>query len=341
MRARLGTLVLVLGLVSSFGAACGKKKSADADRPPPEVTGLAAVPASAQVLIAADVTKLSDSALVSRAVDQLLLRDMQLATRWADVKDSCKIDLTKQVKRVMLALGPTPQTQPTGTGPVLMVATGQLVEADLAACVRTLVGKGGGSLTVKTVAGRSIYEVKDGNRTMLFAFGRPDTVVLSTNEAWLTEALGAGQKAPDAPELKALFPLIDQNAPLWAIGKVDERVRQGLVNASGGQLKAGPQAIVGTVDPTDGAKLSLGAVMATADDAKSLETFANNELKVVAMVAQMKSLGPIVAKVAVQAEGTVVRFRAPLSVEDVNQLLSVLDEKPASEQVTQPPEAPK
>lgn len=343
MRARLGIAasVAVLGLGLSFGAACGKKKSADANHPPPEVTGLAAVPASAQVLIAADVTKLSDSTLVARAVDQLLMRDVQLATRWSDVKESCKIDLTRQVKRVMLALGPTPQTQPTGTGPVLMVATGQLVEPDLAACVRTLVGKGGGSLNVKTVAGRSIYEVKDGNRTMLFAFGRPDTVVMSTNEAWLTEALGPGVKAPDAPELKALFPLIDQNAPLWAIGRVDDRVKQGLVNASGGQLKAGPSAIVGSVDPTDGAKLNLGAVMASADDAKSLETFANNELKVVAMVAQAKALGAVVAKVVVQAEGTVVRFRAPLTVEDVNQLLSVLDEKPASEQVTQPPEAPK
>ena len=51
----------------------------------------------------------------------------------------------------------------------------------------------------------------------------------------------------------------------------------------------------------------------------------------------MKSLGPLVAKITVQAEGTVVRFRAPLTVEDVNQLLSVLDEKPASEQGSPPP----
>ena len=62
MRPRLGvaTAFAVLSLVAS----CGKKKSSDSDHPPPEVTGLAAVPASAQVLIAADVTKLSDSALV-------------------------------------------------------------------------------------------------------------------------------------------------------------------------------------------------------------------------------------------------------------------------------------
>jgi hypothetical protein len=196
-------------------------------------------------------------------------------------------------------------------------------------------------VTVKTVGGRSLYQVKDGNRTMFFAFGRPDTIILGTSEPWVLDALGTGPKALDNPELKALLVLADQNAPVWAIGKVDERVRQGLVGASGGRLKAGPSAIVATLDPTDGARLNLGAVMGSSDDAKALESFANTELKVVAMVAQMKSLGPLVAKVAVTAEGTVVRFRAPLTVEDVNQLLSVLDEKPASEQGSPPPEPPK
>ncbi len=338
MRTRLGIAVLVLSL--SAGA-CGKKKSADTSGPSPEVTGLAAVPASAQVLIAADVTKLQDSALVARMVDQLLMRDPVLATKWGEVQESCKLDLGKQLKRVMLALGPPPQGAATGTGPVLMVANGTIAEPDLANCIRTMVGKGGGALTVKQVGGRSLYQVKDGNRTMFFAFGRADTVILGTSEPWVLDALGSGPKAMDNPEIKTLLPLVDQNAPVWAVGKVDERVRQGLVGASGGRLKTGPSAIVATMDPTDGARLDLGAVMASGEDAKALESFANNELKVVAMVAQMKSLGPIVAKVAVTSEGTVVRFRAPLTVDDVNQLLSVLDEKPASEQGSPPPEPPK
>lgn len=338
MRAGLGIAVVVLGLATG---ACGKKKAADANGPSPEVTGLAAVPATAQVLIGVDVTKLQDSALVARAVDQLLMRDPVLATKWGEVQSTCKLDLPKQVKRLMLALGAPGQGAATGTGPVLMVATGSVSEPDLASCVRTLVGKGGGALTVKTVTGRSLYQVKDGNRTMFFAFGRPDTVILGTNEAFVLDALGGGPKAADNPEIKALLPLADQNAPVWALGKVDERVRQGLVGASGGKLTAGPTAIVATLDPTDGAKVNLGAVMSSADDAKALESFANTELKVVAMVAQMKSLGPVVAKVAVAAEGTVVRFRAPLTVDDVNQLLSVLDEKPASEQGSPPPEPPK
>ena len=336
MRHRLGIAVLVLSL---HVGACGKK-AAESNNPSPEVTGLAAVPASAQVLIAVDVTKLQDSALVARAVDQLLMRDPVLATKWGEVQASCKLDLGKQLKRVMLALGPPPQGAATGTGPVLMVANGTIAEPDLANCIRTMVGKGGGALTVKTVGGRSLYQVKDGNRTMFFAFGRADTIILGTSEPWVLDALGTGPKAMDNPEIKTLLPLADQNAPIWALGKVDERVRQGLVGASGGRLKTGPSAIVATLDPTDGARINLGAVMSSAEDAKALESFANTELKVVAMVAQMKSLGPLVAKVAVTAEGTVVRFRAPLTVEDVNQLLSVLDEKPASEQGSPPP-APK
>ena len=336
MRHRLGIAVLVLSL---HVGACGKK-AAESNNPSPEVTGLAAVPASAQVLIAVDVTKLQDSALVARAVDQLLMRDPVLATKWGEVQASCKLDLGKQLKRVMLALGPPPQGAATGTGPVLMVANGTIAEPDLANCIRTMVGKGGGALTVKTVGGRSLYQVKDGNRTMFFAFGRADTIILGTSEPWVLDALGTGPKAMDNPEIKTLLPLVDQNAPIWALGKVDERVRQGLVGASGGRLKTGPSAIVATLDPTDGARINLGAVMSSAEDAKALESFANTELKVVAMVAQMKSLGPLVAKVAVTAEGTVVRFRAPLTVEDVNQLLSVLDEKPASEQGSPPP-APK
>ena len=78
----------------------------------------------------------------------------------------------------MLAIGPQAGNQQTGTGPVLMVATGKIAETELAACVRGMVGQGGGDVTAKTVAGHTLYVAKDGNRTMYFAFGRPDTVLL-------------------------------------------------------------------------------------------------------------------------------------------------------------------
>lgn len=329
MKRRLGTLVLGLLLVT----ACSKRKAKDTSLSP-EVSGLAAVPATAQVLIAADVSKLTDSPIIGRAVERLLLSEPRLAESWAHVQESCKIDPIRQIKHVMLAIGPAQGG--AGTGPVLMVATGSLSEPDLASCIRTMVGKGGGELTAKSVVGRSIYQVKDGNRTMHFAFSRPDTVVLGTNEAWVVEALGTGPKATANPDLQRWLKLIDQRSPVWAVGRVDPRVGQGLVTATGGKLAKQPEAFVATVDATAGAKVLLGVVMSDAESAKTLESWAKNELAVVGMAAQMKSLGSIVAKVTVIAEQSVVRFRAALTMDEVNRLLSVLDEKPAPEQGSPP-----
>ena len=188
----------------------------------------------------------------------------------------------------MLAIGPAQGG--AGTGPVLMVATGTLSEPDLASCIRTMVGKGGGELTAKSVLGRSIYQVKDGNRTMFFAFSRPDTVVLGTNERWVTEALGTGPKATANPDLTRWLKMIDQRLPVWAVGRVDPRVGQGLVTATSGKLAKQPDAFVATLDMTTGAKLDLGVVMADGEAAKTLESWAKNELAVVGMAAQLKSL---------------------------------------------------
>ncbi len=335
MRPRLGALACSLACVLSllFAGACSKRKAKDTSLSP-EVSGLAAVPATAQVVIGADVSKLTDSPIIARAVERLLMTEPKLAESWAHVQESCKIDPIRQLRHVMLAIGPSPGA--AGTGPVLMVATGTLNEPDLASCIRTMVGKGGGTLTAKSVVGRSIYQVVDGNRTMFFAFSRADTVVLGTNEAWVTEALGTGLKAASNPDLSAWLQLIDQRKPIWAVGRIDPRVGQGLVTATQGKLSEQPQAFVATIDATAGAKLDLGVVMKTAEMAKTLESWAKNELAVVGMAAQLKSLGPIVSKVTVTAEQTVVRFRAALTMDEVNQLLSVLDEKPAPEQGSPP-----
>lgn len=329
MKRRLGTLVLSLLIV----AACSKRKAKDTSLSP-EVSGLAAVPATAQVLLAADVSKLTDSPIIARAIERLLLSEPSLAESWAHVQESCKIDPIRQIRHVMLAIGPAQGA--AGTGPVLMVATGSLSEPDLASCIRTMVGKGGGELTAKSVVGRSIYQVKDGNRTMHFAFSRPDTVVLGTNEAWVTEALGTGPKATSNPDLVGWLKLIDQRAPIWAVGRVDPRVGQGLVTATAGKLANQPEAFVATLDATAGAKVQLGVVMSDAESAKTLESWAKTELAVVGMAAQLKSLGSIVAKVTVIAEQSVVRFRATLTMDEVNRLLSVLDEKPSPEQGSPP-----
>jgi hypothetical protein len=323
-----------IALAAVLAAGCGKKSS----KPLPDVSGLLAVPASATAVVVADVSRVIDSQIVDRAVDQLLLRDPVLRDRWLALYNNCKIDARK-LRHVVLAIGPAQGAGPTGsmtrggpqqaqgagTGPVLMIVTGQLVEAEFAACVRTIVGQGGGTVTGKDLAGRTLYQAKDGNRTMFFAFGKPDTVVLGSNEAYVTEALSAGKKAADNPELVGWMKLVDQNAPVWAAGKVDERVRGGLVKLTNGQVKQGPVAMVMSANPTDGLGLEVGAVMASEADAKTLESFAKTQMGLMSMAAQAKSLGKIVDKVTISADKQVVRFKAALSAQDVNLLISALD----------------
>jgi len=331
---RAKVLGVVLSTVLGAASACGKKPSGPSG-PPPEITGLAAVPASAEAVLGADVGKLADSPVIDRAVEQLLLRNSALAERWGRVKDDCKIDLVKQVKRVMLAIGP--HGQGPGTGPVIMVVIGSIPEADLKDCVAKLVGGGGGTVTGKLVAGRTLYLAKDGNRTMYFAYGKPDTIVLGANEAYVTEALGTGKKAPDNPDLTRWLKLVNQDSSLWAVGRTDERVRNGLVQLTQGKLSAGPVAYTATAELAAGASLSLDAVMAKPEDAKGLEAFAKGELALLTAAAQWKSLGSVVGKITVAVDNEIVHFRAPLSVDDLNQLLSALDGGSTPAQDSAPP----
>ncbi len=323
---KLATLVACAALA----VGCGKKKP----QVIPDVSGLAAVPASATAVVVADVARVVDSPLVQRAVDQLLLRDPQLAERWEQLASTCNLDARK-LKHVILAIGPTKDEGP-GTGPVLMVVTGQLVETELATCVRSMVGQGGGTLTAKPLANRTLYQAKDKNRTMFFAFGQADTVVLGSNEAYVTEALGTGKKVKDNAELASWIALVDHKAPLWAAGKVDERVRGGLVKLTGGQVSQGPVAMVMSADPQDGLTMEVGAVMASDQDAKTLESFAKSQLGLMAMAAQAQSLGKVVNKITISAEKQVVRFKAALGTEEVNLLISALDGGGATAQDSPP-----
>ena len=69
-------LLCVLGLASLAGSGCGKK--ALPSGPPPELTGLAVVPASAEVVVGADLAKLRDAPVIDRAMDQVLGSDPAL-----------------------------------------------------------------------------------------------------------------------------------------------------------------------------------------------------------------------------------------------------------------------
>lgn len=325
MGPRAHVAIAALALVAS----CKKSPA-----PAPELAGLAAVPATAEVVVVVDVSRVAGSPLVQRAADQLLARDADLAVRWQKLHDSCKLDLDK-LKTVALAIGPHQGPQP-GTGPVLMVATGKIGETELATCVRGMVGSGGGSLVAKDSNGRTLYEAKEANRVMYFAFSRPDTVVLGSNEQFVTEALGTGKKAVDNPDLKRWIDLADQKAPIWAAGRVDERVRAGLVRVTSGQLSAGPSALAMSADLATGLKLDGAVVMANANDAKALESFMKTQKGLLGYAAQAKSLGQIVDAFQISSDRDVVKLHLELSTDDVNRLVSALDGGGAAAQDSPP-----
>jgi hypothetical protein len=333
--AALAIFVAFAGALASVSTGCKRKAVA-----PLPVAGLAAVPATATVVVSIDVTKVAGSPLVQRAVEKLLLQDQDLAGRWERLRQECKLDVVASVRHLVLALGPKPESPANGEGgaPVLMVATGKLVESELAACVRSLVGKGGGTLSAKTEAGRTLYQAKEGNRTVWFGFGRPDTVVLGSREDFVIEALSNGKKVADNAELRAFIDLADQKQSLWAAGQVDVAIGERLLIPAAGTLKAGPRGFVVAADAASGLKASLGAVMASVEDAKALELLAKQQLGLLAMAAQVKGLGRLVGKITAVAEDRVVRIAVALDPTEINQLLSAVDSASTGSQDAPPAE---
>jgi len=341
---KVTALVLTTAVIAVFGVSTGLSsgcKSKDRAAAPLPIAGLAAVPATATVVVSIDVPKVASSPLVQRAVEQLLLQDQELAGRWERLRLECKLDVVGAVQHVVLALGPKPAGTPEGGGggaPVLLVATGKLVEAELATCVRGLVGKGGGTLSAKTAEGRTLYQAKEGNRSVWFGFGRPDTVVLGSQEAFVVDALSNGKKIDSNAELRGFMELADRKQALWAVGQVDAAIGERLLRPAAGTLKAGPRGFVVAADASLGLKASLGAVMVSIEDAKALELLAKQQLALLAMAAQVKGLGRLVAKISAVAEDKVVRIAVTLDPTEINQLLSAVDSASTGSQDAPPAE---
>lgn len=331
-RGAVGAVVALALLGAVLGACKGGK-----DKPAPvqELAGLQAVPDSATVVVGVEVAAVASSALVSRAAEQLLLRDGELAERWQRVQDECKLDFVASVRSLIIALG----AKVDGVAPVLLVASGKLSETELAACVRSLVGKGGGTLTAKTVEGRSLYLAREGDRSVWFGFGGPSTVVLGSSEAIVVEALGAGKKVTESAALREALSLADRKAPIWAVGLVEPAIGDQLLRAANGQLAAGPRGYVLAADPTKGLRASLIALMADAKDAKSLESLAKQQLALLAVAAQAKGLGRLVGKITARAEAAHVGLSLSLDPAEINQLLKAVDSA-APEPQDAPPAVP-
>jgi hypothetical protein len=309
-------------------AGCKTKKARDDKQPPPDLSGLAAVPDTARVVIGADPGRLAGSMLVSRAFELMLEREPELGAQLERLTVGCDLDWRNQLDQLHLVRtdGPDP----------LVVATGKLAEADLAKCVQNTVGTGGGSLTIEQVEGRTLYKVEQGTRTVFFAFGRADTVVLSGSRELVVAGLGSGPKVLDNPEMKALIDRADTHAPMWAVGQVDPGLGTRLLKLTGGRLTNPPRAFLMRLDPAAGLKADLTAVMVSEDDAKVLESQLNPTLALVSMAAQAKGLGQIAAKIAGSRERDAVRFGIELTDAEVKEVLSKVDSRPPPEQDASP-----
>jgi hypothetical protein len=335
LRARPPTIAVAIASIALVASGCGRKAQSDATAR--AVTGLAAVPAGVVAVLGFDVKRLAAAPLVQRAAAQLLARRPDLAAQLAKLDADCKLDLTNKVERVILASGPRAADE---TRPILLVASGQIAEGPLTACLEKSVGTGGGSVTGDTVDGRTIYQVKDPRRTVYYAFGTEDTVVLSNDRAWVVKALGAGPKVQDDVEMKSFIGMSDQAAPAWLAARVDAKVGQGLIRASAGGIKAGPSAVYGAFDPTTGVRAELGVVMPTEEDGKALESFVKSETGILALAAQWKGLGRVVAKTEITRDKGAVRLRLALTTDEVKELFSAIDSAPAGTQDAQPGSAP-
>ncbi len=309
--------------------ACGKKKKSRTEQPAPaELSGLAAVPDTARVVIGADPGRLAGSTLVARAFELMLEREPDLGAQLERLAVGCNLDWRNQLERVHVALGDGPHP--------LVVATGRLAEADLAKCVQSTVGAGGGTLTIEQVDGRALYRVEQGKRVVFFAFGQADTVVLSGSRELVLAGLGSGAKVLDNPEMKALVDRVDAKAPIWAVGQVEPALGQRLLKLTGGRLTSPPRAFLARLDPVSGLEAELAAVMSSEDDAKVLESQLNPTLALVSMAAQARGLGPIAAKIAGSRDGDAVRFGIALTDAEVKEVLSKVDSRPPPEQDASP-----
>ncbi len=315
---------LLIGLVAQAGC---KNDERGKRRGPRPILGLAAIPVDARVLVGADVKQLAQSPLVTRAVEQMFLRDPELRDRAMAILQGCKLEVPGDTHSVLLAMGALPQpTAPTDQ--VLMVLAGSFSEPALASCITRLMAESGGRLTTKTLAGRTLYRVEqpDRKRPLWFGFGAEDTLVVSASRDWLVQALSPGSDVRKGP-LGPLLGRIDEKAGLWAVGQVDPAVGQGIVTLTERQVAAPPAAMFGELDLSDGVRARLGVLMASEQDANAAVSFMKPQMALLATVAQTLSLGPLVSKLEVDAEAATVYLRVSLSDAEVKQLLSKIDSR--------------
>lgn len=321
IRRCVGALLLCLAVL-----ACKDKPSQEEEppaKPPREVRGLEAVPASVRVVVGANVAAIADSWLVQRAIGQMFLRDPGLDERIGQLIAECRFEPARDLRSLVIGLG-----SGADEDQAVMVATGKFVEADVARCVGKSLAADGGDLTSTPVEGRVFYHARGGSsreHSVWFTFGDAETLVVATSSEWLGKSVGKGDKVAAAQPMASWIARTDTDAGLWAAGAVDERIGKDLVALTEGQVAAAPRAMFGHVRLGSGMELELAALMTSGADAKSLLSLAKSQIGLASLALQRYGIGPYLSKLTVDATDDTVYVRFSLSEDELAQALARID----------------
>ncbi len=321
-RLRVLAATLVVGTMA-VGLGCSDKKKSENDTPakvvPPAVQGLEAIPASATQVIGVDVAALANSPIVLRALERMFASKPALRDGFRKVLGDCKLDLKSDVSSATIALIPTAN----GESDSLLVAKGRFEEGALVACLgKSLNSESGGRLETATLDGRSLYHQVGGEAPGLwFSFGSKETVLVSSGRPALEAALGTGAKFAKATTgVASLLSRANTSANLWAIGAIPSDVGEGLVGASGGLVKA-PLAVVASADLSSGLSLGADLQLRSSEEANTLISQAKAQIAAAALVLQIDSLGRMVQKAELSADGSWATLRWAITNEELQDLM--------------------
>ncbi|HLU68375.1 MAG TPA: hypothetical protein VKZ63_18955 [Kofleriaceae bacterium] len=338
MACRKHHLAAAAALLLSAAAGCKDDSKGggggDAAKRVAAVAGMSAIPASADVVLGADVAALAGSELVQRAVGRMLLADPGLSREVDQLFEGCGFRPERDLRTVLLAMD-------SGDGEAdrtLLVATGTLKEGAIASCVARHMASVGGRLSQKAVGGRPHYhaDAPPDRLDVWFAFGAPDTVVVSSSPELLAEALGEGARVSSDAEMAGLIDRARQDEPaLWAAGRVAPEIGAGLKEATGGAIGP-PVALFGHIGLTAGLKAELGVVLSSPEEASSAVSLAKQQLAFLAQVAQKWKLGALVTRIQAEAKGPTVHLRLALDQAELAAALAPIDSGAPDDQTTAP-----
>ncbi len=229
------------------------------------------------------------------------------------LKDTCKLDVTSEVKSMLIALGKDPNDQ---TGAFVVVAG--LNKSAANKCVDDLKAKGekverkdDGALTSYTVDGEPLWVWWAGDDMLVTSPGAKDS------PDKLKALAGGGAKLKDNAEVMGMVGKASTSSMLWAAGAIPDMPEMGMIES---QLGGKPSAMYFSIDVPEGLDAKGGFQFA--DDATAGKVKQNVDTQLAAAKGQ-PMVGAYLNGVKVEQSGKDVKIAATLSADDVKTLVSL------------------